>query len=394
MADDKVYNLIKLGYELVVLSSFDGKKINIDNVNHYRIPSFSMMDFLQECKNKNINQLIKLMFYLPIILTLGPIIDLVEFIFLKGKGGGKWFWFISATFLCLVIKIFHRVDFIFTTGGPAAAHLTGVLSNFFFKKKLFVELQDPLVGRDIGRSNLSSDYLLKFEKIILKNCYKLIFVTNTAGKECKIRNPIFKFKITSIYSGAIKLLKCEKKNFSKTLKFIHLGTLYTSRNFKNLISSINLLKRKNKIDTSKIKILNFGDVYGDKQIKMLNERYIKWVKSTNRINAIKSCCKSDILLLIQHTDNRSKLTFPFKIYEYLNLKKIIFALTNNDELKDMLIRRGHVCADINNVEDISKKLNFIIKNKRLLLNKIIKNKKKYEINSLHQCQKIFKIINE
>ena len=225
-------------------------------------------------------------------------------------------------------------------------------------------------------------------------CYKLIFVTNTAGKECKIRNPKFKFKITSIYSGAIKLLKCEKKKFSKTLKFIHLGTLYTSRNFKNLISSINLLKRKNKIDTSKIKILNFGDVYGEKQIKMLNERYIKWVKSTNRINAIKSCCKSDILLLIQHTDNRSKLTFPFKIYEYLNLKKIIFALTNNDELKNMLIRRGHVCADINNVEDISKKLNFIIKNKRLLLNKIIKNKKKYEINSLHQCQKIFKIINE
>ena len=135
--------------------------------------------------------------------------------------------------------------------------------------------------------------------------------------------------------------------------------------------------------------MNFGDVYGKNQIKMLDEPYIDWRKSTNRINAIKVCCKSDVLLLIQHTDQRSKLTFPFKVYEYLNLKKIIFALTNNNELKKMLIKSGHVCANVNDVNDISNKLNFIIKNKKSLLKKIIKKKNKYEINSMHQCKKIF-----
>ena len=55
MADDKIYNLNQLGYELVVLSSFDSKKINNKNVTHYRIPSFSMIDFLQECRDKNIS---------------------------------------------------------------------------------------------------------------------------------------------------------------------------------------------------------------------------------------------------------------------------------------------------------------------------------------------------
>ena len=46
---------------------------------------------------------------------------------------------------------------------------------------------------------------------------------------------------------------------------------------------------------------------------MLDKPYISWVKSTDRLKAIKFCCKSDILLLIQHTDERSKLTFPFKV---------------------------------------------------------------------------------
>ena len=56
MADDKIYNLKKLGYELIILSSFDGNKINAKNINHYRIPSFSMIDFIQECKNQNFDQ--------------------------------------------------------------------------------------------------------------------------------------------------------------------------------------------------------------------------------------------------------------------------------------------------------------------------------------------------
>ena len=88
---------------------------------------------------------------------------------------------------------------------------------------------------------------------------------------------------------------------------------------------------------------------------MMDETYIGWRKSGDRIEALRFCSACDILLLVQHTDQRSKLTFPFKVHEYLNLKKIIFALTNNSELKKMLTQRGHICANINNVNDIRKK---------------------------------------
>ena len=135
--------------------------------------------------------------------------------------------------------------------------------------------------------------------------------------------------------------------------------------------------------------MNFGDIYGENQIKMLNKPYIKWIKSNTSLSQqYRIACKR-LVLLIQHTDERSKLTFPFKVYEYLNLNKIIFALINNNELRNMLTKRGHVCASINNVQEISKKLNFILKNKNKLLRRIVKNKNKYEINSLTQSKKIF-----
>ena len=36
---------------------------------------------------------------------------------------------------------------------------------------------------------------------------------------------------------------------------------------------------------------------------------------------------SDILLLVQHTDDRSALTIPFKVYDYLNTENLILGLT-------------------------------------------------------------------
>ena len=180
-------------------------------------------------------------FFLPLVFTFGFILDLIESLLLKGKGGGKWFWFFSSAIVGIYLCKFKQVDYIFTTGGPASAHLTGVITKFFFKKKLFVELQDPLVGKDIGRSSLSSKYLSIFEKIILRNCDKLIFVTNSAAKECKLRNLNFKFKIKSVYSGAVKLIKCNKK-FYKTIEVYSLRHFIYFKEFKKSHTSNKFIK--------------------------------------------------------------------------------------------------------------------------------------------------------
>ena len=81
MADDKIYNLKKLQNKLIIISSFDGQKISVNNVKHYRVPSLSLIDFIQECENKNIYQLVDLVIYIPFVLIFGLIFDIIEHIF-------------------------------------------------------------------------------------------------------------------------------------------------------------------------------------------------------------------------------------------------------------------------------------------------------------------------
>lgn len=95
--------------------------------------------------------------------------------------------------------------------------------------------------------------------------------------------------------------------------------------------------------------------------------------------------------MIQHTDDRSKLTFPYKLYDYLNIGKIIFALTNNNELKNMLVKRGHICANVKDEKDISKNLLHLIKNNKNISNNILKLRHKYKISHLQQSKLMFEL---
>ena len=400
MADDIIHSLLKLNYKIIVLSSFDCKKIKKENIIHFRVPSISFSDYLIESKRiLTLKDLILFIFMLPLAITFGLFFNILEIILLKGKSGGKWFWFFLASPIAIFINVIYRVNIIFSTGGPACSHLTGILITFFSKKKLFSQLQDPLFGKGIGRSSTSSNYLRIFEKLLLKRCHKLIFVTKTAALESKRRNLLFKNKIQGIYTGALKQKMNKinlKKKLSKKKKIIltHLGTLYSSRNFKNLIQAIEFLSKQKKISLNKIRILNLGDIYGKKQQSDCNKNYITWKKSFDRIQALNKCNQSDILLLIQHTDDRSKLTFPYKVYEYLNLGKPILALINNSELKKMLVKRGHICANIKDNDDIGKKFLYLIKNRKKIKKNIFKLEPKYKIDHTHQCKKIFDLKNE
>ena len=51
MADDKIHSLLKLNYKIIVLSSFDCKKIKKENITHFRVPSISLNDYFIESKS-------------------------------------------------------------------------------------------------------------------------------------------------------------------------------------------------------------------------------------------------------------------------------------------------------------------------------------------------------
>ena len=53
----------------------------------------------------------------------------------------------------------NKYKYIYSTGGPASAHLATILVSRILKINNIIELQDPLSGDDIGRNSYSKRYL-------------------------------------------------------------------------------------------------------------------------------------------------------------------------------------------------------------------------------------------
>ena len=375
-ADDKLDAICKMDTNTILLSSVFSKENTQVNVKHYRVPSLSLQDLkheLHELKIENMSiPYFTLILLFPFIITIGFGLDLAQKILTSGNGGGKWSWTIPASIIGLYLVLRYNCKTIFTTGGPAGAHLAGVFIKKFTGKYLICELQDPLTGKDIGRTANSAKMLGKVEEIIMNNADKVVFVTKNAAEFARSKYKDFRAQIVAIYPGSKYFTSSKKSKPSKSLqklRLIHLGTLYSTRNLYTLIEAIDELIEEGELQKNEIDILNLGEIYGEIKEHHLSRSYVTQESIKPREEAVKIASDYDVSLLIQHADSRSEGTIPYKTYDYINIGNPILALTNSKELSELLNSNGHIVADVNNVQDI----------KNTLLD-LINNYKKYEIN--------------
>jgi len=358
-ADDKTNALSTIGKKIILLSSVFSIKSCDKNIVHYRVPSLSIVDLKHELHEIKINNLkmpwFSLIMLFPFIITLGLTLDLLQKFITSGNGGGKWSWTFPASVVALYLFFRHGCNLIFTTGGPAGAHLASVFVKLFTKKRLICELQDPLTGKDIGRTSRSALFLGYVEKIILNSADKVVYVTKDAAEYVKNRYKSVKADIVAIYPGSKSFEKENKislNELNKKLTIIHLGTLYSTRNFYTLIEAIDCLIDENEISEEQIEILNLGEMYGDLKEHHLAKSYIRYETIKPREEAIKVASSFMVSLLVQHSDSRSNATIPYKTYDYINISNPILALTNSHELHEMLTSSGHISVNINNIANI------------------------------------------
>ena len=373
--DDRMNALIAKGFKITLISSRGVFKHENDSIRHIRIPCINphgAKSELNEIESRKIKINLLLRFYYRVMAFIDFIMKKIGL----ETGEGRWNWALSSLF-----SLFYghgKYTFIYSTGGPASVHLLGIVYAKLLKSKLFIELQDPLTGEDIGRNKFSKLGLSLFEKFFVKNAYRVIYCTKNACKYSKESYPKYEKKIHHIYPGSYLEQGVESINFSeKKIRFTYLGSLYSTRNVTNLMEAIEKLHEDNPIYINKLKI----DLFGNIEEKILNE--IKSFKHdifvvnglVSRELALNESLKSDVLLLIQNTDNRSMNTIPFKTYDYLRTGKLIFALTyNNKEINNLLTDHNHIVADASNFENIYHGLKKIIDNISELNFKITKSK--------------------
>ena len=127
--DDKIDGLLSGGKDIALISSVSGNKGDM-NILHIRIPSTSLVDYIDELKRAHLaKDLLQLSIFIifPFVLTLGVLLDLILIIATRGIGEGRWSWLISASIAGVYGAIRFKPHKILTAGGPASAHLAGII---------------------------------------------------------------------------------------------------------------------------------------------------------------------------------------------------------------------------------------------------------------------------
>lgn len=369
--DDRIDAFIKKDYSISIISAsccFKHKKNGI--IKHIRIPTISPHGCsyeYEEIKRRGIliNRNSLLYLFLKIMSGINYFLKKIKF----NSGEGRWSWFLSSTVASTLFLNSKKYEFIYTTGGPASAHLTGLFLAKLLGKKVICEFQDPLSGKDIGRNLLSQVGLKFFERFIIKYSDCTIYCTENAMIEARVKYNKYKKKIFFVYPGANiidsfslnanKSIEFETNSVSSKINMTYLGSLYQTRNLDTLMQAIDELISEGKSINTLLEINLYGNINTDIKNRILNFKHkvIKMHGLVDRNVAMYKANSADVLLLIQNTDDRSVVTIPFKTYDYLHTGKLIFGLIyRNNELEKMLCSHGHIVCQANEVELIKQSI--------------------------------------
>jgi len=302
----------------------------------------------------------------PIPFIFGRLYDLLAKKWISYDNPARWSWALTCLPIVVFIKFRYNCKKVFCTGGSAGAQLLGVLVSKFCTIKLYLEFQDPIVGSEINRSHKNEKLIYRLENYFINASNKTVYVTKEAAKSASKRHPELVKKIHFIYPGSWQFFIQQNKKRSNQLgnfQFVHLGTLYGSRNLDNFFIALDQLVNEGFPNSEKVTVKNIGAININPSSIYENRNEFELVEPLNRVEALKYCAGSDMLLLIQHSDARSIETIPYKTYDYFNLNMPIFGIINNPELETILNSLGHYSANATSVDSIKIQIATILTSK-------------------------------
>lgn len=351
--DNRIPCLEKHGIEPLMLTSICGD--NWSKVYHEKVLSVSPSGLRFELRhlrnNGKLNSFIAsilILLILPFYLLEKIVIDL----------DSEWSWFPLAFLAGSRIIKKEQPEVIYSTGGPASAHLAAALLSKRFKIPWVAELQDPIVHEDWQRSKRALKVYKWLEQLICTRADAVIFLTAKALSNAAERTGL-NTKGHFIYPGASPIKdKAIRATKGTVCNFAHFGSLGGSRNLKVFLEALQHVLEFNPKLAEVIRL----DLYGncDKLSKQLILNF-PWkdvicdhgrVSHDTSIAAMHNC---SVLLLIQNTEIFSSETIPSKVYEYFQSGRPVLGLIyHNEELKKMFEELGHISAEADNPVDVAR----------------------------------------
>lgn len=255
-------------------------------------------------------------------------------------------WILGAVPTGYLMMRKYRPEIIWSTYPIASAHviawilhkLTGVPWIADFRDPMVEE--DPRTGELVPHNKLIRNVRLWIESLCVRYASRVIFCTNGAMQICKERYPSISYDhLMVIPNGydesdfeAISIDDALEDQPNKPLILLHSGIIYptTDRDPSGLFDALVLLRQKNKISPSILRIILRATGHDEYIRAMIRERHIEDMVFIEPAipyhSALSEMCKVDGLLVLQgYTSNPA---IPAKVYEYLRAGKPIVALVD------------------------------------------------------------------
>lgn len=356
---DKLAAAEEVGDQVTLLTS--SASFLSSEISNLRIPSLSWKDYKEELEFRRKygdGPSAGLLIWGIVPATLGRLTDFFTALFAGSWSQGKWSWCLFAAPAIWLCAKWLKIDLVLATGGPTSAQFSAALVRRFLSVPVVLEFQDPFFWHGMGVGERARRLMFRFESFMVKNASRVVFVTKEAAARCKVRHQKLGHKIFHIYPfskpvDGIAQTHDHGLHSKAEIRGIHLGTLYGSRNFDNLFKAVRsptLTRRGHK--GSKIHLTNLGGLHVANKADYEERENFSLKHLVPRDDSIRLSAAFDFLILVQHDDERSEETIPFKTYDYLNLRKPILAIVNSPELSELLSDRGHFIAKTSSVDSI------------------------------------------
>lgn len=361
-ADDKVQSLVLMGKKVALVTSLASSLESNDRLKVFKVPSVSKRDFDDEIRRRSIQSSVPVRLPLGfrfIASTFGKLFDSMFRSLAGADSWGRYSWVLSSLPTIGKLILSNPSATLVASGGPSSSQVSlTVASSLLTTRRPILEFQDPFVGSEMIMSSRARRVLEGLETWLVKRASKIVMVTDGAANEMRARHQSHAEKIIRIYPGApnFELSPNERALSDGQFEIIHLGTLYGTRNFDLLFEALDRMYQEKPELRGKVKIRNLGNIYLDNSEEYLARQDFIHDDPLPRQQALSQAATSRALLLIQHTDSRSRETIPYKTYDYLNLELPIIGILNNPELAELCVRAGGVAASATSVNEIEQAL--------------------------------------
>lgn len=257
----------------------------------------------------------------------------------------------------------NDIDLIFTTSAPYSTHIIGYKLVSNIKVKWVADFRDPWASNPFSNYNFVLQSIYNhLENKVVKKSNRIISVSKPIIEDFIKRYPNENNnKFVVIPNGydeedfAELDLEISKHNSKFTI--LYNGTLYGKRSPETILSVIESLIAKEKIDKNKIQIRFIGEIGNTymRIIKYYSNKYPGVVVHKSYIphkESLFELCKANALLLIIDEGRGSEGIYTGKLFEYIRVGKTILGVVPEGVAKDLIdeTNTGYTALPSNEIE--------------------------------------------